>query len=72
MAPSLEVLKARPDGALSSPVWWEVSLPIGGGLELPDLLGPSQPKPFCASMKMRKGGQPNSCRCCTLSEVGDN
>jgi len=29
--PSLEVLKARLDGALGNLVWWEVSLPMGGG-----------------------------------------
>jgi len=28
------VFKARLDGALSNLVWWEVSLPIAGGLEL--------------------------------------
>ena len=36
-APSLEVFKVRLDGALSNPVWWEVSLPMAGGLELGDL-----------------------------------
>ncbi|PKU49411.1 hypothetical protein llap_276 [Limosa lapponica baueri] len=36
-APSLEVFKARLDGALSNLVWWEVSLPMAGGLELDDL-----------------------------------
>ncbi|PKU38648.1 hypothetical protein llap_11044 [Limosa lapponica baueri] len=36
-APSLEVFKARLDGALSNPVCWEVSLPMAGGLELDDL-----------------------------------
>ena len=36
-APSLEVLKARLDGALSNLVWWKVSLPMAGGLELDDL-----------------------------------
>ena len=30
-APSLAVLKARLDGAVSSLVWWEVSLPMAGG-----------------------------------------
>ena len=30
-APSLEAFKARLDGAVSSLVWWEVSLPIAGG-----------------------------------------
>ncbi|PKU43552.1 hypothetical protein llap_6156 [Limosa lapponica baueri] len=33
-APSLEGCKARLDGALSNLVWWEVSLPRAGGLEL--------------------------------------
>jgi len=32
-APSLEVLKARLDGALSSLVWWKMSLLMAGGLE---------------------------------------
>jgi len=36
-APSLAVLKARLDGALSNLVWWKVSLPTAGGLELGDL-----------------------------------
>ena len=33
-APSLEVFKPRLDGALDNLVWWEVSLPVAGGLEL--------------------------------------
>jgi len=33
-APSLSVFKARLDGALSNLVWWKVSLPLAGGLEL--------------------------------------
>ena len=36
-APSLEVFKARLDGALSNLVQWKVSLPMAGGLELDDL-----------------------------------
>ncbi|GAB0209666.1 hypothetical protein GRJ2_003432300 [Grus japonensis] len=36
-APSLEVFKARLDGALSNLVYWRVSLPMAGGLELDDL-----------------------------------
>ena len=36
-APSLEGFKARLDGALSNLVWWKVSLPMAGGLELDDL-----------------------------------
>jgi len=35
-APSLAVFKARLDGALSKLVWWEMSLPMAGGLELVD------------------------------------
>ena len=45
-APSLEAFKARLDGALRNLVKREVSLPIAGGLELHDLNGPFQPKPF--------------------------
>ncbi|GAB0180132.1 hypothetical protein GRJ2_000478500 [Grus japonensis] len=36
-APSLEVFKARLDGALCNLVWWKVSLPMAGDLELDDL-----------------------------------
>jgi len=36
-APSLAVFKPRLDGALSSLGWWEVSLPMAGGLELDGL-----------------------------------
>jgi len=36
-APSLAVLKARLDGALSNLVWWKVSLLMARGLELGDL-----------------------------------
>ena len=36
-APSLAVFKARLAGALSNLVWWKVSLPMAGGLELDDL-----------------------------------
>ena len=36
-APSLAVFKARLDGALSNRVYWKVSLPMAGGLELDDL-----------------------------------
>jgi len=32
-APSLAMFKARLDGALSSLVWWKVSLLMAGGLE---------------------------------------
>ena len=35
-APSLEVFKISLDGALSNLAWWEVSLPMAGGLELCD------------------------------------
>ena len=43
---SLEIFKARLDGALSNLVEREMTLPIAGGLELDDLKGPFQPKPF--------------------------
>ena len=33
-APSLQVFKARLDGVLGKLVWWEVSLPRAGVLEL--------------------------------------
>jgi len=36
-APSLAVFKARLDGALSTLVWWKMSLPMAGGLEPDDL-----------------------------------
>jgi len=36
-APSLAVLKARLDGALSNLVYWKMSLPMAWGLELDDL-----------------------------------
>jgi len=49
-APSLEAFKARMDGALSNLVWWEMSLPVAGGLELDDPKGSFQPKPFYDSM----------------------
>jgi len=32
-----EMLQVRLDGALSNLVWWKVSLPVAGGLELDDL-----------------------------------
>ena len=49
-APSLAVLKARLDGALSTLGWWKMSLLMAGGLEPDDLQGPFQPKPFCDSV----------------------
>jgi len=36
-APSLEMFKARLDGALSTLVWWKVSLLMAEGLEPDDL-----------------------------------
>ena len=36
----------------------EISLPIAGGLELDDLKGPFQPKPFCDSMILEKANTP--------------
>jgi len=49
-APSLEAFKARLDGAVSNLVKMEVSPPITGRLDLDDLKGPFQPKPFYDSM----------------------
>jgi len=49
-APSLAVLKARMDGALSTLGWGKMSLLMAGGLEPDELQGPCQPKPFCDSM----------------------
>ena len=42
-APSLEVFKARLDGALGNLVWWEVSLPRAGGWNWMDFKAPSNP-----------------------------
>jgi len=44
-APSLEVFKARLDGALSSLVWWKMSLPMAGRLKLYEFKVPSNPNP---------------------------
>jgi len=49
-APSLAGFKARLNGALSTLVWWKMSLLMAGGLEPDDLQGPSQPKPFSDSI----------------------
>ena len=49
-APSLAVLKARVDGALSNLGWWKMSLLMAGGLEPEELSGPFQPKPSYDSM----------------------
>ena len=48
-ATSLEAVKARMHGAVSSLVWWEASLPIVGGLELERSL---QLKPFYDTMTL--------------------
>jgi len=42
-ASSLELFKARLDGALSNLVEWKMSLPMAGGSELDDLSSPFQP-----------------------------
>ena len=42
-APSLEVLKARLDGALGNLVWGEVSLPMAGGWNWVGFKVPSNP-----------------------------
>ena len=36
-AASLEMFKARLDGALGSLSWWVITLPVAGSLELGDL-----------------------------------
>lgn len=36
-APSLEMFKAKLDGALGNLVWWEVSLPMASKVELDGL-----------------------------------
>jgi len=51
-APSLEAFKARLDVALSNLVQEEMSLPIAVGLELNDLKGPFQLKPFYDSITL--------------------
>ena len=58
-APSLEVLKARLDGALSNLVYWEVSLPIAEGLELYDLKDPFQDKLFKDFIQKEELNSPN-------------
>ena len=42
------------DGAVSNLGYWEVSLPIAGGLELGDTKGPFQPKPLFDSMTLMR------------------
>ena len=49
-APSLELFKARPNGALNNLVEREASLPTAGGLELHSLKGHFQFKPFYDSV----------------------
>lgn len=49
-APSLEAFGAGLGGALGGLVWWEVFLPVAGGLGLDDLRGPFRPKPFYDSI----------------------
>jgi len=49
-SPCLDAFKARLDGTLSNLVEREVSLTIAGGMELDDLKGHFQTKPFCNSM----------------------
>ena len=49
-APSLVAFKARLDGALSNLIKREASLPITVELELGDLKGLFQPKPFYDSV----------------------
>ena len=56
-APSLEVFNARLDGASGNLVWWEVSLPMAGVLELGGLSSLFQPKTFCDSMTAKGGSR---------------
>jgi len=60
-APSLAASKPRLDGALSSLVWWKVSLSMAEGLELADLQGPFQLKPFFVTMAVAAVGLTNPC-----------
>jgi len=48
-APSLEMFKARLDGALSNLIHLKLFLVIAGGLGQMALKGPFQPKPFYGS-----------------------
>ena len=43
--------------SMLDPLQWKVSLPMAGGLELDDLYGPFQPKPFCDSTTLEEPGQ---------------
>ena len=51
---SLEVFKARLDGALGSMICWVATLFPAGGLELHELYSPFQPKLFYNSTTMKK------------------
>lgn len=48
-APSLEAFNGLDglDGALSSLIWWKLSLPVVEGLQLDELEGHFQSKLFC-------------------------
>lgn len=48
--PSLEVFQTKLHES-EEPGLWKLSLPTAEGMELDDLLGPFQPKPFCDSEK---------------------
>jgi len=50
MSQFLEVLKVKLDGAMGSLTYWSATLPMTGGLEVDELLGPFQLKPFCDSI----------------------
>jgi len=52
-SPSLEMLKARLNGALSSLIQWVATSPWQGvGTGSLDLWGPFQPKPFYADLTL--------------------
>jgi len=55
-APSLETFMVRLDSAQSNLIRLKMSLLIARGLELDDLQGPFQPKPFYDSMTVRLQG----------------
>ena len=52
-APSVEVFKARLDGALGSLSWRLVALPVARRLKFDDPWDPFQPMPFYDSMILR-------------------
>jgi len=81
-APSLEVFKARLDGALGCLGWYQmgrwVALPVAGGLALRAPCGSFQAGPFCDSVCRRgaanacsKYPPPQACVCAGLPPFSD-